>query len=60
MVNSVSAQAAFNLTYSPATNGPGGVLDLVEADTGHVIAETPVLAQQPNPVATGAMLDISA
>jgi hypothetical protein len=60
MVNSVSAQPAFNLTYAPATKGPGGVLELVQADTGHVMAETPVLQQQTNPAPTGAMLDISA
>ena len=31
MVNSVSGQTAFNLTYTPASKGPGGVLELVSA-----------------------------
>lgn len=60
MVNSVSAHAAFNLTYTPASSGPGGVLDLVEADTGQVVAETPVLQPEAKPASTGAMVDISA
>jgi hypothetical protein len=61
MVNSVSGQSAFNLTYTPASKGTGGVLELVEADTGNVVAETPVLPQQSVPGgSTGATLDVSA
>jgi hypothetical protein len=60
MVNSVSAQPAFNLTYSPATKGPGGVLELVEADTGQVMTETPVVLRQASAAATGAIVDINA